>query len=112
MLIMPRRRLIHATLQPIHQGMQTKPRHQVHVRVPNTATAVTEYRESAALLRQLGCYVAATLLEATAAELQSARETPEAIRAALNWFESDRDNDTVVADVDDVETLNNVEIPA
>lgn len=105
MLIVPRRRLIHATIQPIHSAMQhrkTKP--TATVRVPSTAAACTAYRESAELLRQLGCDVAADLLEATAMEF-SKRPAP---RVSLR---PDSDSDTVVQDVDH-DTLSSSEIPA
>lgn len=107
MLIVPRHRLIHPTLQPIHSAMKhRKPKAIVNVRVRSTPAACAAYRESADLLRQLGCDVAAELLEVTAMELS--KRPGFAVRPRPV-----SESDTVVKDVDqDHDTLSNAEIPA
>jgi hypothetical protein len=83
--ILPRRQRQHATMRPLRPGHQAEPR-RVNVRVPSTAIACQEYRDSAVLLRDLGLALAAHILEATADALQRNTVSPDG-------------DDTVVADV-------------
>lgn len=113
--ILPRRYLIHPTLQPIQQVMQptksSKP--VVNVRVPSTAKACGEYRECASLLRTLGRDIAAGLLEATADALSPQPMEPVVVPPALENYDY-YDDETVVRDIDSLmgeDTLSGAEIP-
>ncbi len=91
MNILPRRRLIHPTMQPIHSAVKHN-RPTVIVRVIDAVRTAAEYRESAELLHSLGLYVAADLLDATASKLESRRPMGIAVSRAIT--------ETVVEDVD------------
>lgn len=99
MRILPRRHLIHPTVQPIHSAMKHKHNHKrINVTVPSYASAVSEYREAAKLLRSLGLDLAATLLSRTADRLD-----PPPAQEELVVPRTDTKPETVVVDVD---TLN------